>query len=318
MSASFTPAGAVPAALPTGWSNPGQTPTSETGMGGSLETTPVPAYLRTSSSERAAVSPVGPVGSRRLERIRDGLSERDWQVVDLIHGHRYLTTRQLEHFAFHDHATPLTGARVCRRVLRRLAYLGVIEPLERRVGGIRAGSASYVWQLGRVGRRLLGGPRTRAHEPSALFLAHTLAVTDAHLALLLAHRAGSLDLIKIDLEPDCWRSYSGLGGSREVLKPDLYVVTGDPSDTAYELRWFIEVDRGTEHPKRLLDKCHRYLDYARTLGDDTMPLVVWQMSSQAAADRLRRAIEGDAAIDARLFRATTPETLVALVAGGAS
>lgn len=316
MNAPNTPARAVPVGVPAAWSKPGQTPTSGANRGGSLETTPAPSYLRMSSSERAAASWTGPIGSRRLERIRDGLSHRDWLVVDLVRRHRYLTTRQIEGFAFHDHASALTGARVCRRVLRRLADYRVLEPLERRIGGIRAGSASYIWQLGRVGRRLLGGTRTRAHEPSSMFLGHALAVADAHLALVAADRTGRIDLIAVELEPDCWRTYTGLGGSREILKPDLYVSMADPSDADYELRWFIEVDRGTENPKRLLGKCHRYIDYSRTLAGDSMPLVVWQMTSQAEADRLSSAIARDPSLGAELLRVTTPESLPGLIAGG--
>lgn len=315
MSAPNTSARAVPVDVPAAWSNPTQTPTSGAREGGSLETTHAPSYLRMSSSERAAASPTGPVGSRRLERIRDGLSERDWLVVDLVRRHRYLTTRQIEGFAFHGHASALTGARVCRRVLRRLADQRVIEPLERRIGGIRAGSASFVWQLGRVGRRLLGGARTRAHEPSAMFLGHALAIADAHLAIVSADCVGRIDLIEVELEPACWRTYTGLGGSREILKPDLYVSMADPSDADYELRWFIEVDRGTENQRRLLGKCHRYINYARTV-DGGMPLVVWQMTSQAEADRLSSAIARDPSLGAELFRVTTPESLPGLIAGG--
>ncbi|WP_460827941.1 replication-relaxation family protein [Nostocoides australiense] len=262
----------------------------------------------------------GRIGSVGLERIREGLSDRDWQIVRLVSSHRYLTTRQVEGFCFSGHASDLTAARVCRRVLKRLKEQRVIEPLERRIGGVRAGSASFVWQLGPVAHRLLNAStRKRSFEPSALFLGHSLAVADADLALVRADRAGALTLDHAETEPDCWRPYSGLGGSREVLKPDLYVVTVDPDDPDYELRWFIEVDCGTENPKRLLMKCQRYLDYAGTGFEQQsggFPLVVWAMRDETAVGRLQAAIDAHLGPSRDIFRVTSLDGLVGLMAGG--
>ncbi|MEI2775211.1 MAG: replication-relaxation family protein [Tetrasphaera sp.] len=234
--------------------------------------------------------------------------------------HRYLTTRQVEGFCFVGHTSELTAARVCRRVLKRLKEQRVIEPLERRIGGVRAGSASFVWQLGPVGHRLLSsGNRKRSFEPSALFLSHGLAVAEAHLALVLADRRKLLTLDRIETEPNCWRHYSGIGGSREVLKPDLYTVSVDTSDTEYELRWFLEIDCGTENTKRLLNKCRRYLDYAATGFEQQsggFPFVVWVMKGDGAAARLRAAIDSDLSHNRELFRVTTLDGLAGIMAGG--
>jgi len=248
---------------------------------------------------------------------QSSMCERDWGVVRLVADHRYLATRQIEGFFFHDHASALTAARVCRRVLRRLADQRVLQPLERRIGGIRAGSASYVWHVGPIGQRLLGGHRRRAHEPSQLFLGHSLAVADAHLGLVQADRATALALERVDLEPDCWRAYTGLGGSREVLKPDLYVITLDPADPDYELRWFIEIDLGTENLARLMGKCRRYQEAARSEGEG-FPMVVWAMTNDPAAERLREAVGRDDSLDARLFVATTQASLTKVIGAGGS
>jgi len=263
---------------------------------------------------------LGRIGSVGLERTREGLSDRDWQVVRLVSAHRYLTTRQVEGFCFSGHASELTAARVCRRVLKRLKEQRIVEPLERRIGGVRAGSASFVWQLGPVGHRLVSsGTRKRSFEPSALFLGHSRTVAEAHLALVRADRGQSLTLDHAETEPGCWRPYSGLGGSREVLKPDLYIVTVDPSDPDYELRWFVEIDCGTENPKRLLDKCQRYLDYAATGIEQQsggFPLVVWVMSDETAVGRLRAAIDAHLGPNREVFRVTRQDSLADLMAGG--
>jgi hypothetical protein len=258
--------------------------------------------------------------------VRASLSARDLAVLRGVDQHRYLTTRHVERFYFSDHATPLTGARVCRRVLRRLAELRVLAHLERRVGGIRAGSASFVWRVGPVGDRILRaqgeGGRQRQREPSLLFLDHCLAIANAHVALVQAQRARGLELIDVQCEPDCWRPFTGLGGARLVLQPDLYVVNGDPTDHEFVNSWFIEIDRGTENPARLLAKCARYQDYRQTgieqANGGSFPLVVWVMSDEQHAERLRIAIDRDHSLDSGLYRVTTAEQFVRLICRGAA
>lgn len=306
---------AIPVVVPVAWSKRQQITMSEHFRPQTGATT-TNAITRRSSR----------TGRRGLEVVRGSLSARDWTLLQGIARHRYLTTRQVEGFWFQDHATPLAGARVCRRVLRRLAALRLLTSLERRIGGVRAGSASYVWRIGPVGDRLLregtDAPRQRQREPGQLFLQHCLAIADAHLALVAAHRDGLLELVDVQLEPDCWRRYSGLGGARLVLEPDLYVVTGDPSDASFVDCWFVEIDRGTEHTKRLLAKCARYEAYRHTgteqAASGSFPLVVWVMPSLEHAERLTTAIQRDRNLDARLFRVTTTTEFAQLIAGGAA
>lgn len=308
------PGHGVPAAVPAAWSSR-SAPAPPSGTPGRTRATTTTHVQHAVSSHRRA-------GRRQLSAVRDSLSARDWQALQAVARHRYLTTRQVEGFCFFGHATPLTAARVARRVLRRLASLRVLVPLERRIGGVRAGSSSFVWRVGPVGDRLLRelntAARRRQREPGRLFLDHCLAVADAHLAIVQAHRGGDLELLDAQTEPDCWRPYTGLGGARLVLQPDLYVVTGAGE---YEDHWFVEVDRGSEHPQRLLAKCRKYQDYRRTGSEQaehgSFPLVVWIMHGRAQADRLATAIDDDRDLDERLFRVTTPAHFAALVAKGA-
>lgn len=281
-----------------------------------------PIRAATTTPLRRAPSPRA--GRRGLATIRAGLSVRDLALLRSVAAHRYLTTRQIEGFHFADHATPLTGARVARRVLRRLHELRVLAHLEGRVGGVRAGSASYVWRVGPIGDRLLrdslGGTRRRQREPGRLFLDHCLAVAHAHLALVAADRAGRLELLEVQTEPDCWRSFTGLGGERLVLQPDLYIVTGDPTEPAYVNHWFCEIDRGTESLPRLLRKSAHYSAYRRSGREQqargSFPLVLWIMRDEEKAERLQTAIRRRDDLDSALFRTTTPEVWAALVAGG--
>jgi hypothetical protein len=225
------------------------------------------------------------IGARQRAQIEAELSARDRDVLEKIDGHRYLTTAHVTGFCFTDHASSETAARVARRVLHRLKRDGLLRPLTRRVGGVRAGSSATIWRLTPAGRRLLTptDPKAgnwRSHEPSPRFLGHCLAVADSHLTLLsLAGRAG-VTKVTVAVEPDSWRRYIGPGGEARSLHPDLSsTVHGRDHEGDYVDHWYIEVDQGTESLPTLLRKCEQYEAYAATGIDQqrlgTSPLVLW-------------------------------------------
>jgi hypothetical protein len=256
---------------------------------------------------------------RALGELENRLSDRDLSLLGSVQQHRFLATRQIEELHFADHASKLAGARVCRRVLARLSTERLLVRLQRRVGGVRAGSASFVYALGPAGQRLLNsGQRRRFTEPSPLFLDHALAVADIHVSLVTAHRAERLELGQVDVEPACWRRFVGAGGAREAIKPDLYVVS---ACGAYEDCWFLEIDRGTESPAAIARKCRAYQAYWRTGFEQerigTFPLVVWVTGDSRRATRIEQVIGGSRQLKRDLFRVTTDERLVDLLAGGA-
>jgi Replication-relaxation len=258
------------------------------------------------------------LGRRGLAQLRERLSERDLGVIRSVAEHRFLTTRQIEALHFADHASELAGARVCRRVLARLTGDRLLARLQRRMGGVRAGSASFVYALGPVGGRLIDRQRRRFIEPSTTFLTHTLAVPQAHVELVQADRSGQLELLSADIEPDCWRRYIGSGGAGEVLKPDLYVVTGSGD---FEDCWFVEIDCGTESPLVLRRKYRAYEAYWRSGREQeahgTFPLVVWAAPEERRARQLARVIGDSRGLKRDLFRVTTAPSLIELLAGGA-
>jgi hypothetical protein len=255
------------------------------------------------------------------------MPERDLAVLYSVATHRFLTTRHITALHFADTSQDEHGSRMARKVLKRLQDSGVISHLEQRIGGVRAGSASFVWRVGPVGDRLLRFGtedtvrRGRPYEPSEWLLKHCLAIADVHVELLGAARAGRFELLRADLEPATWRHYLGLGGERRVLKPDLAAVTASGD---YEDHWFVEVDLGHEHIPTILDKCRTYELYRRTgteeehRGQSVFPVVVWVMHTPERAERLRDAIDGTRSLDAGLFRVTTHHALADLIEGGAA
>ena len=266
------------------------------------------------------------IGRAQLQAIAERLDATDRELLALLAAHRYATTRQLAQITelSGQYGSARSALRQTSRRLRRQHGLGLVDHLARRIGGTRAGSAGYVWYLTAAGQRLTSegegrGVRRRSQEPSALFLAHTLAITQARVVIEQAIHAVGGHLARLRTEPACWRSWLRLGGALGWLKPDLEAITA--TDTGAEDHWLLEVDLDTEHPARLLAKCH---DYQAHLASGTFqaqhgyyPQVVWLLTNQARAGRLTEQIAADQTLTPELFKITAaPEQLAALIQRG--
>lgn len=248
-------------------------------------------------------------------QIEEHLTERDIRILENLERYRLLTTRQIQRLhlpahPFGPHISISAATRGTTRILSRLETLGTVARLERRIGGVKHGSANTVSQLGATGERYLrlrrGLPRRRRfEEPSLTFIAHTIAVRDV-VTLVTEHATPrQYDVLTVAVEPDCWREFSTATGTA-TLKPDLYVVT---ADVATETHSFVEVDLGTEHLPALLRKCRMYQRYFQTGTEQhqhgLFPAVVWLVTTTKRADAIRAAIDADHSLDADLFWITT-------------
>lgn len=269
----------------------------------------------------------GRYGGAQLERRARGLSDRDRLVLRLLAEHRFLTSRHLQRFVFNDHASAETAERLCRRILNRLRRDHLIESLHRRVGGVRAGSNATVWQLAPAGARVAfnDGRRRRFGEPSLRLRDHCLAIADAHLAIRDLSALPQIDDITVDLEPICWRRYTGLGGDARWLQPDLHTTMLSHDDEGdLEDRWFVEIDLGTESVPTLIKKCLQYEEYRstgieHTATGGTFPLVLWVFHGAKAdrrAEQLRDQISRNQHLTDGLYRYATPATLSRMLAAG--
>lgn len=231
------------------------------------------------------------------------LSERDLAVLDDLEHLRLLSTRQLQrlHFPVGDDAHLTTGAatKAASRVLTRLARDGLISHLENRIGGVRQGSSGFVWQLDAAGERLQrhrggGGSRRRYREPNRAFMEHRAAVNDLAVMLRELHRDGRIELLLLEAEPRCWRTFTDPRGIAQALKPDLYAVS---ARGAYENHSFIEIDLASEHLPQIVAKAGTYLQHAATgamqrqLG--IYPAVLWITTTRARALAMRTALLTD-------------------------
>lgn len=268
--------------------------------------------------------------NRRLATdLAEQLSERDHAVLLDLERFRLLSTRQLQRLRFTDHASDLAAARASARALRRLETLGVVSALNRRIGGVRKGSASYIWQLTATGERYLRASRGEARrrrfvEPGATFVQHTLAVNEVAVGLLEAdqHQDG-FTVEQLLTEPGHWRRYLGPAGEVKWLKPDLHVITVvHGGDGDYEEHAFLEIDLGTEHLPRIQGKCRVYAAYARTgayqARHGLFPAVVWLSPDPARRAALRAAVAattGTAGLPGGVFQVASPEDYLRAATG---
>ena len=219
-----------------------------------------------------------------------------------------MSGRQIQaiHFPAGVHVSELSATRARQRVLMRLIRDGLLVPLERRVGGVRAGSAGLVVAPGPLARRVLvrAGLRRRFHEPTARFFDHTLAAAQLVVDLTLAARDAQIESVEVECEPDCWREFPAAAG-RRVVRPDLFLALGVQG---YELLWFCEIDRGSESLPTVLRKCRLYAEYYQAGVEQSrhgvFPRVCWITPDESRAARLSDAITKQRDLPERLFVVT--------------
>ncbi len=121
------------------------------------------------------------VTNDRIDQIRDEMSYRDQVIVQAVIDLRLLSGAQVRRLCFGDGPA---ATRAANRALKRLVDWGVLERLQRRIGGVRAGSAGFVYRLDRAAYRLFGVRGTKRYgEPTYGFVAHTLGIAEVLVTL---------------------------------------------------------------------------------------------------------------------------------------
>jgi len=266
------------------------------------------------------------LAKNRLEELDRLLSVREKAVLVSLHKCRYLITNQISRLHFNDSVSESAAIRATNRLMRKLLDYGLAEVLERRIGGVRSGSGSYIWTLTESGVNLLHindkdyAPRKRFFEPSMNFLKHTMEVSEIFVQLTGICRKNNIDLLKTELEPECWRPYTGDDGKPATMKPDMFAVT---INSGYEDSWFIEVDLNTESPSVVIDKCYRYINYCKSgieqKNNGVFPLVVWLVYNVNRKNKLKQYIDECREISEqskRVFTVIMPNEFESLIKQG--
>ena len=293
-------------------------PALEAGSRSSSDATHSPQRLSSSSSG------VRRLGRSALVELAARLPEKERQIVETVERFRLLKSGQVRRLFFYETASEAGSARLCRKALAHLTEQGLLRRLERRVGGMRAGSSGHLYATTAAGKRLLaylsgeGVPSNRGvHEPGAAFVSHTLAIAELYVALVERERAGELDLVSFESEPGCWRTYTTPVGASATLKPDALVRAASGE---YEYTSFAEVDLGTEGRSALRRKAYAFLYYFRSgreqADEGVFPRIVWIAPEQARVEFMAGLFAGLPEEARRLFVAVQSDDAVATLAGG--
>ena len=267
------------------------------------------------------------LGRSKLIELIDRLSERDFEILLTLKQSKYLLTGQVQRLHVPVTATYATAMQNAVNNMRKLRKLGLVKTFDRRIGGVRAGSSSFVWCLTEAGQRLLDlkngiEPSGRSHrylEPSYAHMKHTLAIAECYVQLIeISRKHKSILLQTIEWEPECWRPYQNEGHSMQ-LKPDLAVVT---RNAGYIDRWFIEIDMNTEAIPVVVEKCKRYHQYLNTGIEQrqhkgVFPIPVWIVVDDDRKKKIISAIKETFKKAPHMFVVIKSEEFESLIRNGA-
>lgn len=236
-------------------------------------------------------------GQRRLW-LDARLSDRDRTALDWLTRLRLASGQQLEALCFQELAASSRPV-VRGRVLGRLVSWGLLELVERRVGGSAKGSTSGVYRLSSAGHAMTEPAHARTAKPyTDRFTAHTLAASQLAADLALATRArDGVTLATFLTEPASWMP-DDLGN---YLKPDTYLQL---QATNLTMHWWIEIDLGTESLPAVERKLRSYLDFVnRGLSGPTgtVPRVLLTLTSEARIQAVQALLDRLPAPAEKLF-----------------
>ncbi|MBQ9016127.1 MAG: replication-relaxation family protein [Firmicutes bacterium] len=268
------------------------------------------------------------LGRNQLIELIDRLSERDFEILLTLKQAKYLLTGQVQRLHVPVTAKPATAMQNAVNNMKKLKKHGLVKTFDRRIGGVRAGSASFVWCLTEAGQRLLdlkdGAENLqRSHrylEPAYAHLKHTLAIAECYVQLVeISRRHKDILLQNIEWEPDCWRPYRQDGHMMQ-LKPDLSVVT---RNAGYIDRWFIEIDMNTEAIPVIIEKCKRYHQYLSTgieqrRNEGVFPIPVWIVVNDDRKQKIIDAIKESFKKGPHMFVVIKAEEFESLIKNGAN
>jgi len=203
------------------------------------------------------------------------ITPRDALIIHTIADFKMLPARAIREIVF-PHQLSNTS---CDRALLRLVQRKYITRVERRmIGGNGAGSGQYIYKLGVLGRKLVPSTGVAARM---IDLHHTLEIADTYLKLKRYESGGDIKVLSYYTEPASWVEIGGV-----ELRPDLHAEVA-LLRRKEQMSLFIEVDLGTEHKQKVIDKIESYLSAWLQSAGGHYPYVVFLVPDDARVKELR-------------------------------
>ena len=261
--------------------------------------------------------------NRDLIIIEHRLTERDREILRTLKETRCLFTYHIRRLFFIGLKHTGSATRMTQRTMKRLKEHGLVDVMmDRRIGGVRAGSSSFIWYLTEQGHRLLEldqkyddgrKKRSRFTEPADSTLSHRMAVNECYVKLIEMERQGLLKVTEVSFEPDNWRSFQ-YKDQAEILKPDLLIAT---SHHNYNYRFFIEMDLSTESIDTIIKKCIRYHRYLKSgieqATSKVFPFVLFIVKDERRRQKMEAAIQTHFKNQPDIFIISTPDEYEAIM-----
>ncbi|HEM2910815.1 TPA: replication-relaxation family protein [Streptococcus suis] len=253
------------------------------------------------------------------------LTANDIAILHFLNQARLATTHQLARLFYSDSPSPETAIRRANFTTQRLKKEGLISHLDRRIGGARKGSASYVWQITFQGLKVLKGKDStialrykNRYEPTQHHVEHTLAITEIFVETIeVARSSDTISLENFSFEPTSWRDYQKLSGVGLTLKPDAYL---ELLNGEYEDHYFLEIDRSTESLARVVNTCKKYIEYYRSgieqRQKEVFPYVLWIVPDDKRKTAILKAIQNELYNFWELFTVITLDEYQSYIKGG--
>ncbi|MGW2851478.1 replication-relaxation family protein [Streptomyces sp. NPDC001215] len=235
------------------------------------------------------------ITAKYLNQLKPQLSDRDLAIMAEVGRFKLMNGGQIERLFF-AYLPEKSRSRNRQAVMQRLVDLDVLERVgERRVGGSKRGSASYLYTLGLAGQHLAETYSKRPRREYSWYeptIGHLLAVAELYVVLMEAHWAGRMALLSFETEPHSWRDFAG-----RTLKPDAFVRLGirAADGRAYRGQAFIEVDRGTQRGMKIATKLPQYFAYyehdREERPDRAFPRIIFLTPHDDRVTYLRRLVD---------------------------
>lgn len=235
------------------------------------------------------------------------IQPRDKEIFKMVSRVGFLTEHQIcaLFYEMHDGFT-LDLGKARQPLSRRISYLVKDEYLERSVipGEGPRNRAAYL--LGPAGAAYMKSnrdiedlmhPRWKQRKFNSLLIKSRHDVIAINFLVNITLLSGLLpDFYLVDWLSDreCRFYMDGAGGKKEIINPDLYLVTEDGSSRT--LRVFLEVDNGTLDNKQLHIKLIRFFRYYRSrkyvndLDSQHFPMIAILVPDERRLETLRRSI----------------------------
>jgi len=235
------------------------------------------------------------ISNKKVFRARRNVSDNELGVLRLIIARKAILTDQLTRITLgKPHVNHL---QVMRRKLHKLEEQKLIRAENYTKSCYDYGSTAKLWRPTKLGLNVGALNETDKiyfNETAQNFkLEHILAVNEIEATLYdITREHEDFSIGKVEHEPVCWRKASDRYGSNFWLRPDAFVeILRDINGQTHAVHYFIELDRGTEEPKRLVAKCQVYINYLKSTSPSdwchgVRPLIVWVVQDEARKNTL--------------------------------